>query len=146
MDVNTTRFGQLHVADNDRIVFPQGMIGLEEYREWVLLGDAVNDNVAWLQCLTDGSLAVAVVSPRRFAPDYRIRIGAEQLETLQLGPADRVFVLSLVSKNDNCMTTNLKAPVIINLDRRLGGQVITNDEQPLQLELSSLPVNFRKSA
>jgi flagellar assembly factor FliW len=44
------------------------------------------------------------------------------------------------------LTLNLKAPLIINLDRRLGRQVITSDEQPVVLTLPSAPPLLRKSA
>jgi flagellar assembly factor FliW len=41
---------------------------------------------------------------------------------------------------------NLKAPVIINLDRRLGRQVVTLDEQPIALPFASCPAAARKIA
>ncbi|HMC10031.1 MAG TPA: flagellar assembly protein FliW, partial [Pirellulaceae bacterium] len=45
------------------------------------------------------------------------------------------------------LTLNLKAPLIINLDRRLGRQVITTDEQPVALPLvPAPPALLRKSA
>ena len=44
------------------------------------------------------------------------------------------------------MDLNLRAPVMVNLTRRLGRQIITVDEQPLQLVLPSAPVHLRKSA
>jgi flagellar assembly factor FliW len=36
--------------------------------------------------------------------------------------------------------------VIINLDRRIGRQVIVSDEQPLQMRLPAPAVPLRKSA
>jgi flagellar assembly factor FliW len=39
--------------------------------------------------------------------------------------------LSVLSKNGNNWTTNLKSPVILNSTRRLAVQVVVIDEQPL---------------
>jgi flagellar assembly factor FliW len=55
-------------------------------------------------------------------------------------------VLAIVGKNDRGITLNLKAPLVINLERRLGRQVITNGDLPLQYPLSAEPMPLRKSA
>jgi flagellar assembly factor FliW len=44
---------------------------------------------------------------------------------------DQVYVLSVISKNSNHWTTNLKSPVILNSTRRLAVQVVVIDDQPL---------------
>ena len=44
------------------------------------------------------------------------------------------------------LTLNLRAPLVINLDRRIGCQVVTVDPQPMQYELANLPAELRKSA
>ena len=70
-----------------------------------------------------------------------------ELEPLQLAATDQAYVLSILSRNNDKLTLNLKAPVIVNLDRRLGRQVISSDQQPLQFELASIPpAALRKSA
>jgi len=52
-----------------------------------------------------------------------------------------------VNRNKHSVTLNLKAPLIINLDRRLGRQVITNDDQPVAMPLvSPADLQLRKSA
>jgi len=146
MDIRTTRFGDLQVAEDELLHFPAGLIGYEDCRDWVLLADAENESVGWLQSLSRAEVALAVVSPRRFQPDYRIRVTSKELEPLKMMAADRVYVLTVVGKHDDRLTINLKAPLVINLDGRIGRQVITSDEQPLQLDLADIPVTFRKSA
>ena len=59
---------------------------------------------------------------------------------------DKAFVLTVVSRNRGRLTLNLKAPIIINLDRRIGRQVVTSDDQPLQLDLPATAVRLRKTA
>ena len=91
-------------------------------------------------------LTMAVVSPRRFTPEYRVRVERKQLGPLQLDHANRPFVLTLVSHHEDKLTINLKAPVLINLDRRLGVQVIVTDDQPLRLRVARAPETLRKTA
>lgn len=146
MQISTTRFGTLAIDVDDLLHFPQGIIGFEDCRHWILLADAHNSTVGWLQCADRPAIALAVVSPRRFSDEYRIRVGQSQLAPLALSAHDRLFALCVVSKKDGCCTMNLRAPVLVNLDRRIGCQVITIDEQPVQMELPTESSQLRKSA
>ncbi len=146
MLLHTTRFGALQVETDDVFLFPHGLIGLEDFRRWVLLADAENEAVGWLQSASHPDVAVAVVSPRRFVPEYQVRIPRAELAKLSLDEVDRAFVLNLVSRNQHGLTLNLKAPVLFNLDRRLACQMITSDDQPLQWELTAPILKLRKSA
>jgi flagellar assembly factor FliW len=63
-----------------------------------------------------------------------------------LSQFDNAYILTILSKTDRSLTINLAAPLVINLDRRLGRQVIVADEQPAAFELSPARVALRKSA
>ena len=135
MQIHTQHFGLVEIELDDVLLFPRGIIALEDCRHWVLLADAGNAALAWLQCVTQPEIALPVVSPRRFAADYQVRVTRGQLAPLELSQFDQAYVLAIVSRGDRELTLNLKAPLIINLGRRIGRQVITTDEQPLALEL-----------
>ena len=146
MQICTTRFGNIEFHPDAVIFFEAGVIGFEDCQHWVLLDDPDNPAVGWLQNVHRPELAMAVVSPRRFVPEYRVRIAPEQLQTLQLGTSDQAFVLSIVGRNDHALTINLRAPLLINLQRRIGRQLITLDRQPLQYEIVDLERTHRRAA
>lgn len=148
MHIETSHFGPLQIDVEDILLFPHGVIAFEDCRHWVLVADADNPALAWLQSVTQPEIALPVVSPRRFAPQYRVHVAKGQLVPLEFSQFDQAYVLSVVSKSDDDLTVNLKAPLIINLDRRLGRQVITTDEQPVAQTLPShsAPALLRKSA
>jgi len=91
-------------------------------------------------------MALAEVSPRRFVPDYRVRILRRDLDALELTEPRGAQVLSIISSNDGSFTLNLKAPLLVNLDRRLGRQVVTNDDQPVQYVIEPFQPTLRRSA
>lgn len=142
----TSRFGTVSISNSDLLHFPQGLVGFEDCRRWVLLGDSGNPAVGWLQSTDEKELALAVISPRRFVPDYRFHVNRHQLETIELEDLDRAFVLVVVAKTDSELTANLKAPVIINLDRRLGCQCVVADDHPMQHPLRTAAASPRKIA
>ncbi len=146
MQITTTRFGNVEIRAEDILIFPYGLIGFEEHRHWVLLDDVANSAVGWLQSLSHPDIAMGVVSPRRFLPDLQVRTSREQMGCLHLETPDQAFVLSVVSKNNGLFTINLRAPIIINLDRKLGRQVVVNDDLPVQFVLSQPVISLRKTA
>lgn len=146
MEVLTTRFGLLSVEAEDVIRFPAGLFGLENCHHWVLLADAENDSLAWLQSLERGSTALAVVSPRRFIPNYRLHVSPVELAPLDLGSLRDAEVLLVVNKHGEAITFNLKAPLVINLVRRRGRQVIANGNAPLQYSVFVKKLTWKKSA
>lgn len=146
MQIRTTRFGPLELEDADIIQFPSGPLGLDDCRQWVLLADAQNSSLGWLQSTTRPEVALAVVSPHRFVPHYQFKVYRSELAPLELTNLKDAHVLTIVSKNEHSITLNLKAPIVINLERRLGRQVVANGDLPLQHELTGVPATLKKSA
>ena len=136
MRITTTRFGRIDVDAADLIRFPSGLPGLEDCREWALLADAANDALGWLQSTTRAEVALAVVSPRRFVPDYQVRIPRSELSPLALEDMRDAQVVVVVGENGTGLTLNLKAPIVINLQARTGRQVVASGDLPLHYELS----------
>ena len=135
MRINTSRFGTLHLTENELFNFPQGMIGLESLKVWCLVPDPGSAAVAWLQSVSRATQAVAVISPRAFVPGYRACVSSRDLANLRLRSEDRTYIVTTVAGHVGRLTTNLQAPIVINLDRQLGCQVVATDRQPLRYGL-----------
>ena len=146
MRINTTRFGRIDVEAGDILHFASGLPGLEDCRDWALLADAGNDALGWLQSTTRGDVAVAVVSPRRFVPEYQVRIPRSELSPLAISDIRQAQVVVIVGTNGKTLTLNLKAPIVINLEARTGRQVVASGELPLQYELVQERPPLKKSA
>ncbi len=146
MKIHTSRFGTVEIQPDDILFFRAGILGFEECQHWVILADAANSSVAWMQSMQSPEIALPVVSPRRFVPNYQVLLDPLDMDSLHLGSVDKAYVLAVVSRDKDVLTLNLRAPLIINLDRRLGCQVITVDAQPIQYELTALPLTLRRIA
>ena len=139
MNISTTRFGSVTIGDGDVLTFVDGLIGMEQCRRWALLADASNSALGWLQSLDRADLALAVVSPRRFLPDYSVRIARRDIEPLSLGEPSEAQVLVIVGQVGDSLALNLKAPLVIHLDQRLGRQIVARDDHAVQHRLSTAP-------
>ena len=137
MEIYTSRFGALQVLPSDILVFEHGLIGLRSCRRWVVLADAHNSALGWLQSIEDGEIALGVVSPRRFVPDYQLRVPRGELEPLNLAKSGDAQVVVIVSRHPEGLSLNLRAPLVINVEGRRGRQVIAKDPLPVRLILPS---------
>ncbi|MEM9826268.1 MAG: flagellar assembly protein FliW [Planctomycetota bacterium] len=136
MHLETQRFGNIEVANEQLLLFPGGLIGMERLRQWAMIPDAQNDSLAWLQSTSNGRIALPVISPRLYFPDYRVRISPRGLESLRIRPGQATYILTTVSEHGDQITTNLHAPLVINVHERLGAQIVTTDTQPLRQRIS----------
>ena len=135
MDITTSRFGALSIGPSDILTFEQGLIGLRSCRRWVVLADAHNAALGWLQSIDEPEFALGVVSPRRFVPDFQLRIARQDLAPLQLVEPTDAQVVVVVSRHAEGLALNLRAPLVINVDARKGRQVIAKDPLPVRLLL-----------
>ena len=138
MQIQTARFGALTIADEDVLVFPDGLPAFEAYRRFVLVshtaaGTCDESPFEWFQSVEDGALAFLTIRPQVAFPDYSPRIGAADLEAvgLEKGSHDScLYVLLTVPKGDpQGMTANLMAPVVVNRADRVARQVIVQGDE-----------------
>ena len=147
MEVFTTRFGTLAVRPQDELHFPQGLVGLEDCRRWVVLSDCENAALGWLQSIEHAHVGLGIVSPRRFVPQYQLRIDRDDLRFLNLDTYKDAEVVVVASRHEDGLTLNLRAPLVINVEKRIGCQVVAKDALPVQFPLTQADdVKLRRSA
>ncbi|MEM9354184.1 MAG: flagellar assembly protein FliW, partial [Planctomycetota bacterium] len=131
MEFRTKHFGTLHIGPGDELVFAHGLIGFDDCRRWALVEDPQAGSLAWMQSLDDQSLALGVASPRRFVADYQIGVCRRDLATIGLSTPQTAQVLALVSRHNDSVSMNLRAPLLINPQLRLGYQVVGSEAHSL---------------
>lgn len=126
MKVDTTRFGQLDVADDEVIVFPEGLIGFEACTRYAIVDRREDRPVWWLQSLEMPGVAFILTDPASVVPQYRPTIPRADLDELGLGSVDEaaLHVMLVVPEDPNEITVNLLGPLVVNPHRRVGKQVI----------------------
>jgi flagellar assembly factor FliW len=129
MQVNSTRFGRLEVPEEKVLAFPDGLLGFEGCRRFVILEHAPDTPFKWLQCLDDPDVAFVILSPLEFLPAYGVELGRDDVAKLGLQEPDEValYVLVVIPEEPADMTANLQGPLVLNVERRLGRQVVLAD-------------------
>lgn len=129
--IQTTRFGQINVADESVLHMADGMLGFEQCRRYVLLEDKPDTPLKWLQSVEEPGLAFIVVNPLDFVPDYNFELADDDAEMLDLSSPEQAVVLTTVTidSNEEAVTTNLLGPIVINSATLAAKQVVLQDER-----------------
>ena len=140
MRVPTERFGELEVADERVLDFPEGLPGFREARRFAMVEVPDNDVFFWLQSIDDPALAFLCTVPWPFFPDYEPELPETDQEALGLTEATDAMVLCLltVRREEQEVTANLLGPLVVNQRTRTGRQVVLADSTwPLRAPLSA---------
>ncbi len=131
MIIETGRFGQLTVGDDEKILIPQGILGFPNYRNFCLVDPGDDTLIVWLQSLDDRGIAFPLLEPKIFRPDYAARLSAAELRELKLENVNQSAVFSILTIPEDItqMTANLKAPLVINLKEHLAKQVVLQENE-----------------
>jgi len=133
MRVNTRLFGEIEIADEKIITFPNGIIGFADMTKFTLIYDEEQGSTAgirWLQSLDEPGFAMPVMDPLTVKEDYNPEVDDELLKNIGKVTADNILVLVTVTVPSDLtkMSVNLQGPIIINVDECKACQVIVDTE------------------
>jgi flagellar assembly factor FliW len=141
MQIETTRFGVVEVAEEALIHFKSGIIGFPRESKFALIPHGDSTLIAWLQSATTPALAFPVVSAHGLVMDYPDVPLAGVGEKAGLGgQAEEFAVLAVLSApRSQPATINLLAPLLINSVTRNGAQVFLEGSRFTTRELFVVP-------
>jgi flagellar assembly factor FliW len=130
MLIETPRFGKLEVSEERVVTFAEGLLGFRDFKRFFFHQPAPDAVLLWMQSLELPALAFVVADPRMFKPDYTVNVTAMQLDPLLLTDLTKatVWVILTVPEDPTKMTANLQGPLVVNLEKKLGAQVVINEE------------------
>jgi flagellar assembly factor FliW len=112
-------------ARRDLVRMPNGMLGFEEIKNYLLTNNPEEHPFAWLQVQDNAALAFVVIDPFVALPDYQPDIPQADVEFLNLKQADDALLLGIVTIHDGKhATVNLKGPIVLNRHTHVAKQVI----------------------
>jgi len=134
MQVKTKWFGTIEIGDDKIITFEKGLIGIDEFKNFTIVyntEESGSGTIMWLQSLEDQSLAIPVINPEIFMPNYDPIVEDELLHFIgDVKTAELIVLVTLTVPSDiTKITSNLKAPIIINADNLKACQVMANNEE-----------------
>lgn len=152
MKVQTSRFGEILIAPEDTLEFAEGLLGFGQLRRFVLIDDPNDEIFAWLQSCENPDIAFPVLEPELFAASYPVELSKSDLDALALKTTKEARLLTIITipSDPTLMTANMKAPLVINVAKRLARQCVLQDNampirEPIFAKLQQRVVQFPNS-
>jgi len=123
MKINTSHFGELEFGEDRIIRFAEGILGFEELKEYLLL-KSDDEIFYWLTSIEKPEIVFPLIAIRL--------IDSEYIEK----PESEAFGIVKLDTDPSNITVNLKAPVYINQEMKVGVQTILDaDKYPISYSL-----------
>ena len=131
MQIDTLRFGMVEVDGEKIIKFGDGIPGLEQYHDYVLLQFEESYPIIWLQSMDEKGICLPVLDTFSVLPDYVFDIDDTDVKALELKSPDELHVVSVVVIPEDIqgMTVNLAAPIIINTMTGQAKQIVLSGSE-----------------
>lgn len=127
MIIITRFFGEVEIEDKQIISFNEGIPGFENLKKFTILNIEDNEHLKCLQSIEDEQICLLIVSPWNYFKEYEFNICDDDIKNLEIISPDDIEVYNVLTVRDDKITANLISPIIINLIKNLGKQIILSD-------------------
>lgn len=129
MIIKTKFLGEVEIREEDIIVFPDGILGFEESRQFILLDIPENQFFTILQDVEHEYVSFIVADPFKFKEDYEMEVPDNELLKINIRKKEHIAMINIVTLSDvfEKSTINLLAPIIMNTENRIGKQYVLNN-------------------
>ncbi|MPM26032.1 Flagellar assembly factor FliW [bioreactor metagenome] len=131
MRIETKYHGTVEYEEKDIITFKNGLPGFEEFHKFVMFPIEDNPYFKILQAIKSPEIGLVTVNPFDFIEEYEVNLSEDLQADLQVEKPEEVMILNTVTLSSQVskITTNLKAPIVININKGLGEQIILDNEK-----------------
>ena len=127
MRMKTDYYGDIEYEKEDLITFPDGLFGFSDLKDYLLLYlDEGDDSLLLMQSCERPEIAFTVINPFLLCPDYAPVLTPEELYFLDVKDSGDLsyYVICVLQECYLDNTVNLRCPLAVNPDTRVGAQVI----------------------
>ena len=123
-----TRFGEVEYDPSQVIHFPEGLIGLDQLKYFLVMPNQKQGPLFWIQSIDDPAFAFVVTDPTNFFLDYVVLPDDDERRQLGIDAQGTCFILAIVSVSEHKdITLNLSGPILYAPETNRAMQVILED-------------------
>jgi flagellar assembly factor FliW len=129
--LNSTKLGEIEYSENDIIILSSPLLGFPELSDFLLISGEKSFPFLWFQSVQDPTVCFILIDPKIFHPNYDPIINKRDLKIISVEDVSTLKVLNIVvvPADPKNATVNLRAPILINAEKKLAKQVILEDDR-----------------
>lgn len=124
--LKSERFGEIDLDESEIIHFPYGIPGVP-FNKFIIR--ELIAPVKWLIAVDDTDVAMLIVSPFQYFPDYGFELSDEIVSVLQANNEEDIDIYVALLQHNEGVAANLKSPFVINKNKKLGVQIVFEDDR-----------------
>lgn len=127
----TKALGTVELKEEEILDFPNGLYGFQGQYGFALLSEESDSPFLWLQCTKDPQLAFIVIEPVLFYKKTYLPVVSEAdlalLQAKDISECNIYVIVTIPHDRPEEMTANLQGPILVNIEKKIGCQVISQD-------------------
>lgn len=120
------------IDTDSAVIFPAGIAGFEQYRNYRLLQSDTEKELFFLQCIDEPAIEFSVTDPTTLKVSYEFTLDDDEARLIKADDNSEMALLVMLIKPDSGEQPGLQAnflgPLVINVEQRLGLQKVLNQK------------------
>lgn len=131
MEIISPIHGKIEYEENEILTFEKGIPGFQNLKKFVIKEVSNESPFNIMQSVEDKDIGFILISPFLVNDKYEIKLKDEIIKFLNIEESKDVLLYTIVNLKEKIedITTNLKAPLVINLKNRKCEQYILDTEK-----------------
>ena len=130
MEIQSKLLGKVEYEAENIIHFPEGLIGIPDKKNFLLIEKEDFKPFSYLQSVDDPTFILIVVNPMIIEKEYKFSIFKGDMDAIDIIDENDFSLLAIVifAQKLEDITINLKAPLLINIHSKKALQVILQND------------------
>lgn len=128
--LNSPKLGRFEYTEDDLVTMVSPILGFNELNDFLFISSEEFYPFSYFQSVQDENITFVLADIKAFFPDYSPKFSKGDYKVLQIEKDEEMALFGLVVVRDDPQnaTINLKAPIVINTNKKLAKQIILEED------------------
>lgn len=130
MKINSAKLGEIEYSEDDVITLSSPLLGFPDLQDFLIISDDNSYPFLWFQSVEDADICFILIETNTFFKDYNPDIPKKELKVIAISDKKemKLFSIVVVPTDPKLSTANLRAPLVVNFEKKLAKQIILDDD------------------
>lgn len=130
LSIKSPKLGLVEYSESDLITLASPLLGFTELNDYLIISNTDYFPFLWLQSVEDPSVCFILIEPEAFFKEYTPKINKRELKVMGVSDIKelKLFCIVVIPDDPQEATANLRAPLIVNFERKIAKQTILEDD------------------
>ena len=130
MKINSAKLGEIEYSEDDVITLSSPLLGFPDLQDFLIISDDNSYPFFFFYSVEDADICFILIETNTFFKDYNPDIPKRELKVIAISDKKemKLFSIVVVPTDPKLSTANLRAPLVVNFEKKLAKQIILDDD------------------